>query len=238
MPYVWNPAPGRVRRSARLVGRTQGASEVVGLRREVTQMETKVRAPAVAGLFYPDDPDDLQTVLAESFDKARRDHPVKAPAPKAIIVPHAGYIYSGPVAASAYRLLAATKDVITRVVLLGPSHRVPLDGLAVPSADALATPLGLVPVDIESRDRVLALPGVVMEDAPHAAEHSLEVHLPFLQLVLNDISVLPLLVGHARAAMVATVLDAVWGGPETLFVISTDLSHYHDYATARTLDQA
>ena len=201
-------------------------------------METKVRQPAVAGLFYPDDPDDLQTVLAESFDKARRDRPVRTPAPKALIVPHAGYIYSGPVAASAYRLLAAGKEVISRVVLLGPSHRAPLEGLAVPSVDALATPLGLVPLDVENRDRVLALPGVVVADAPHAAEHSLEVHLPFLQLVLDDIRVLPLVVGHAPVATVAAVLDAVWGGPETLIVVSTDLSHYHDHATAQKLDQA
>jgi len=201
-------------------------------------MDTSVRPPAVAGLFYPDDPDDLQTVLAESFDNARRDHPVAPPAPKAIVAPHAGYIYSGPVAASAYRLLSAGKDVITRVVLLGPSHRVPLDGLAVPSVDAMATPLGLVPIDAEGRDIALSVPGVVVADGPHAPEHSLEVHLPFLQLVLDDFKVLPLVVGRAPAAMVAAVLDAVWGGPETLIVVSTDLSHYHDHATATRLDGA
>ena len=200
----------------------------------------RVRQPAVAGAFYPADPAGLERLLDESFAQAT---PVAgsaaAPAatPKAIVVPHAGYIYSGPVAATGYSLLTPARETITRVVLLGPSHRVPLAGIAVPSVDALATPLGLVPVDTAARDTVLQLPQVVVDDTPHAVEHSLEVHLPFLQRTLLDFSVLPLVVGRATAEEVAEVIEAVWGGPETLIVVSTDLSHYHDHVTAARLDR-
>ena len=199
----------------------------------------RVRRPAVAGLFYPDDPDDLRAALTAAFAGARHDRDNSLPPiPKAIIAPHAGYIYSGPVAASAYRRLESARGIITRVVLLGPSHRVPVDGLAVPSVDGLETPLGVVPIDAAGRAQALTLPGVVMSDGPHAAEHSLEVHLPFLQQVLESFSVVPLVVGHAAPATVAAVLDLLWGGPETLIVVSTDLSHYHDYDTATRLDHA
>jgi len=198
--------------------------------------QLRVRPPAVAGSFYPADPDALIDGLRSSFALARRrdgDQPV----PKALIVPHAGHVYSGPIAASAYLRLVPGRSTIRRVVLLGLSHRVPLDGVAVSSADALATPLGLVPVDDLARRAALDVPGVRLDDTAHAAEHSLEVQLPFLQVVLDRFEVLPLAVGRCDADEVAEVLDVVWGGPETVIVVSTDLSHYHPYADAVALDR-
>lgn len=190
------------------------------------------RPPAVAGTFYPADPD----VLA-----AQVDHLVPTdatgPTPKALIVPHAGYAYSGPVAGRGYATLGAGRDRIERVVLLGPAHRVPLRGLATTSVDQWVTPLGSVSVDDGARQAVLALPSVEVDDRAHAAEHSLEVHLPFLQRTLRGFTLLPLVVGHADEETVAAVLDTVWGGPETLIVVSTDLSHYRDHATASILDR-
>ena len=201
-------------------------------------MTTKVRPPAVAGMFYPDDPDDLRRQLASSFADAVPAGVAPDEPPKALIAPHAGYVYSGPVAASGYERVRALRGVVTRVVLAGPSHRVPFEGVAVPSVDALETPFGLVPVDIEAKAAVLRVPGVVEWDAPHDHEHSVEVHLPFLQAVFGDVAVLPLVVGHAPAELMAAVFEAVWGGPETLIVVSTDLSHYHDHDTATELDAA
>jgi len=163
--------------------------------------------------------------------------PWSGPAPKALIVPHAGYVYSGAIAATGYRTLAAARDTIRRVVLLGPAHHVGVSGLAVSGADAFVTPLGPVPVDAELRDAVGALPGVAVDDRAHAPEHSLEVHLPFLQRALTRFTVLPVIVGRADAEMVAAVLDAVWGGPETLIVVSSDLSHYLDHARASARDR-
>src|SRR5450759_3257831 len=159
------------------------------------------------------------------------------PTPKALIVPLADFAYAGPVAGRGYATLGAARDRIERVVLLGPAHRVPLLGLATTSADEWVTPLGSVRIDVEARRAVLALPSVGVDDRAHATEHSLEVHLPFLQRTLQPFSLLPLVVGHADAEMVATVLDTVWGGPETLIVVSTDLSHYHDHAAASVLDR-
>lgn len=194
---------------------------------------TSVRNPAVAGLFYPSDPRDLRAMLRGFLGAASA-----GTAPKAIIVPHAGYIYSGPVAASAYARVKSAHGCITRVVLLGPAHRVGFYGLALPGADYFATPLGRVPVDQEAVKKISALPQVQVMDAAHAQEHSLEVHLPFLQEVLGEFSLVPLVVGDAGPAEVAEVLDLLWGGPETLIVISSDLSHYHDYQTAQQLDRA
>ena len=198
--------------------------------------ELRVRPPAAAGSFYPAEPNALVDALRRSFAGAQLPS-VDAPAPKAIVVPHAGYVYSGPVAASAYLRLVAARATIRRVVLLGPSHRVPIAGMAVTSADALATPLGLIPVDSAARDVALASPAVAVDDMPHAAEHSLEVQLPFLQVVLDRFEVLPLAIGQCAAADVAAVLDRVWGGAETVIVVSTDLSHYHAYDDATALDQ-
>jgi MEMO1 family protein len=195
-----------------------------------------VRRPAIAGSFYPADPDVLRRQI-DGFLAAVAPRDDDAAPPKALIAPHAGTIYSGPIAASAYATLAPVAERIERVVLLGPAHRVFVRGLVVPTVDHFRTPLGDVPIDRELVDRVQALPGVSMTDAPHVDEHSLEVHLPFLQRVLGGFTLLPLVVGQAEPAMVAAVLDRVWGGPETLVVVSSDLSHFHDYESARRLDR-
>jgi AmmeMemoRadiSam system protein B len=197
-----------------------------------------VRPPAVAGQFYPANPEilaeDVRRFLAEA--QVACDESLAPDFPKAVIAPHAGYMYSGPVAASAYARLAHRRDQIERVVLLGPSHRVPLEGLAVPHHDAFETPLGRIELDRESIERILTLPQVRELDSAHALEHSLEVHLPFLQLVLDPFRLVPLAVGDASAADVDEVLEWLWGGPETLIVVSSDLSHYYDYDTAKRLD--
>jgi MEMO1 family protein len=195
----------------------------------------KVRPPAVAGRFYPDDPAALRKLISVLLTSVP---PATGPAPKAIIVPHAGYIYSGPIAATAYAQLIPARDQIKRIVLLGPSHYVALDGLATPSAEAFATPLGIVPVNVAAVHEALLLPQVKELDAAHAQEHSLEVQLPFLQCVLGDFTLVPLAVGDATPEEISQVLDALWGGPETRFVISSDLSHYHDSETAQRLDRA
>lgn len=192
----------------------------------------KVRTPAVAGMFYPDDPAVLRRMVDEFLSRAKAG----GPTPKALIAPHAGFIYSGPVTASAYAALAPVRDQIERVVLLGPSHRVPFYGLALSSADTFTTPLGDIPIDLEALETIAPLGQVQVLDAAHTMEHSLEVHLPFLQAVLSDFRLVPLVVGEASPEEVAEVLDRLWGGPETLIVVSSDLSHYHPYATARSMD--
>ena len=194
----------------------------------------KVRPAAVAGMFYPAQPEVLRGILKECFDHAHA-----APfRPKALIVPHAGYIYSGPIAASAYALLKPLRTIIRRVVLLGPVHRVWVQGLALPTVSAFATPLGEVPLDQAGIDAITDLAQVSISAAAHAEEHSLEVHLPFLQSVLADFSLIPLAVGGASAEAVAEVLDRLWGGDETLIVVSSDLSHYLPYTEARQVDAA
>ena len=194
-----------------------------------------VRRPAVAGTFYPATADTLRAAIREAFaDAVRPDD--GAPVPEALVVPHAGYVYSGPIAASAYARILPARSTISRVVLLGPSHRAYVRGLAVPSADSFLTPLGVVPIDVGYREAVLRLSGVHVDDRAHVDEHSLEVQLPFLQTVLDEFTLLPLSVGDATVEQVAAVLDACWGGPETLVVISTDLSHYHSYDDATRLD--
>ena len=193
-----------------------------------------VRAAAVAGMFYPAEPERLKAMVDDFLAKA--PHSNSAP-PKAIIAPHAGYIYSGPIAAYAYRALAPLRETITRVVLLGPSHRVALPGLAVSSAEAFETPLGTIPLERQTLDALLDLPQVCLLNEAHTMEHSLEVQLPFLQTVLGDFTLLPLAVGDAEPDEVAQVLERLWGGPETVIVISSDLSHYHDYQTAQRMDR-
>ncbi|NIP16127.1 MAG: AmmeMemoRadiSam system protein B [Pseudomonadales bacterium] len=194
------------------------------------------RMPAVADLFYPGDPAELAGLVRAYLDRA--DNPPAGLRPKALIVPHAGYVYSGPVAATAYRTLAPLRDLVERVILMGPAHQVYLEGLAVPEADVFTVPTGEVPVDVEAVARALRLPGVVASDGAHAAEHSLEVHLPFLQAVLDRFSIVPIVVGARASELVAEVLDALWGGEETLIVVSSDLSHYHSYEEARAIDVA
>ena len=170
------------------------------------------------------------------LDAARKPSAASDPWPKALIVPHAGYMYSGPVAATAFVRVEAARDLISRVVLIGPSHHVPFAGLAVPSSSAFDTPLGAVAIDEKARLKVLDFPFVDVLDDAHHWEHSLEVQLPFLQEVLDAFAVLPIAVGRASPAQVEQVLEALWGGEETLIVVSSDLSHYFDYDTAKRMD--
>ncbi|MDH3690825.1 MAG: AmmeMemoRadiSam system protein B [Gammaproteobacteria bacterium] len=192
-----------------------------------------VRQPAVAGLFYPDDPDLLRQQISQFLQVAAKDNP----APKAVIAPHAGYIYSGPVAGSAYAAVSKLRNQVNRVVLLGPAHRVHVRGFATVSAGAFRTPLGDSPVDVETIQALTAdFPFVQVMDNAHAQEHSLEVHIPFLQETINEFALVPLLVGDASPQQVDAILQRLWGGPETLIVISSDLSHYHPYVTAVEID--
>ncbi|MES9829043.1 MAG: AmmeMemoRadiSam system protein B [Candidatus Thiodiazotropha sp.] len=193
-----------------------------------------IRKPAVSGLFYPEDADSLQQMVTVYLDSAMRG----GQSPKALIAPHAGYIYSGPIAASAYAGLSSAVNRISRVVLIGPSHRVPFSGLATSGADYFRTPLGDIPIDRQAIQTLEALPQVTCLEAAHAQEHSLEVQLPFLQVALREFSLVPLVVGDASGDQVAEVLARAWGGEETLIVISSDLSHYHDYVTAQRMDKA
>ena len=197
----------------------------------------QVRQPAVAGAFYAGQRAALSNNVAALLAMAQPGLDADARAPKAIIVPHAGYIYSGATAALAYVRLASARTRIRRVVLLGPVHRVPVRGLALPGVDSFATPLGEVAVDQAAVALLAHLPQVVVSRAAHAQEHSLEVQLPFLQTVLDDFKLVPLAVGDATPAEVAQVLEALWGGDETLIVISSDLSHYLPYSTAQAIDQ-
>lgn len=194
-----------------------------------------VRRAAVAGMFYPANAQDLAEEVDLFLSQANKTSPDPLRI-KAIAVPHAGYIYSGETAGCAYALIAARRDVIRHVVLLGPTHRVAIAGLALPEAEGFDSPLGLVPVDRDMIAAVRNLPQVLASRAAHAAEHSLEVQLPFLQRVLERFTLLPLAVGRASAEEVAEVLDALWGGPETLIVVSTDLSHFHRYDEAVRID--
>ncbi|OHC67247.1 MAG: AmmeMemoRadiSam system protein B [Rhodocyclales bacterium GWA2_65_20] len=192
-----------------------------------------VRPPAVAGMFYPGDARELARDVAAML--AAAGPPVFVP--KALIVPHAGYVYSGPIAANAYALVAPLRETIRRVVLFGPTHRVPVRGLAVSMVDAFATPLGDIALDKEAIAAALRLPQVQPGDVAHALEHSLEVQLPFLQAVLSDFELVPFAVGDATGAEVAEVMEALWGGAETLILVSSDLSHYHAYGAAQRLDR-
>jgi len=196
----------------------------------------QIRPAAVAGAFYTGDPNALAGEVGAMLAAAERQVEKPEVLPKAIIVPHAGYIYSGPVAASAYALLRQGRATYRRVVLLGPVHRVPVRGLALPGSDGFATPLGVVPLDLKAMSSISDLPQVVEYDPAHAWEHSLEVQLPFLQSVLDDFKLVPLAVGDATPQEVAEVLERLWGGPETLIVISSDLSHFLPYREAQQID--
>lgn len=191
-----------------------------------------IRPAAVAGMFYPGDPADL----ARDIDVMLGGADVQSLRPKALIAPHAGYVYSGAVAASAYSLLRPVARDIRRVVLLGPTHRVAVRGLALPGVSAFKTPLGLVPIDEDAARQIAELPQVTISLRAHELEHSLEVHLPFLQTVLPDFKLLPLAVGMASPEEVAEVLEILWGGSETLIVVSSDLSHFLPYDLAREID--
>jgi AmmeMemoRadiSam system protein B len=200
-----------------------------------SSLNASVRHPAVAGLFYPEDAETLRILIVRLLATAHVEVQLPAP-PKALIVPHAGYPYSGTVAAAAYSLIEPLRDIIKRIVLIGPSHRVYLHGIALPQARSFATPLGDIPIDEPGRNRLLQRGDVLASDAPHELEHCLEVQLPFLQTVLGDFTLLPLVVGSTNVEHVAAVLEEVWGGAETLVLASSDLSHYLPYDSARQLD--
>lgn len=192
----------------------------------------RVRRPALAGSFYPADPGELAHSVDHSLGKAK----VFAGRPKAVIAPHAGFVYSGDVAGSAYGAVKARRGEISRVVLLGPCHRVPVAAFAVPTFEAFATPLGIVPLDREGLRQALAVPGMEQRDDTHIPEHCLETQLPFLQRLLGPFSIVPVIVGGATIDQTDALLDALWGGNETLVVVSSDLSHFHTYDEARRLD--
>ena len=195
----------------------------------------EVRPAAMAGTFYPDSPSTLGRMVDEFLAAAVKPAEGLA-APKALIAPHAGYHYSGPVAGSAFAPLHQVRG-IERVVLIGPSHHCAFEGVATTGATAFATPLGVVPVNREAVEQIERLPQVHRFERAHAGEHSLEVELPFLQQVLGRFSIVPLVTGDAKDAVVAEIFSALWGGPETLIVVSSDLSHFYDYETACALDR-
>lgn len=190
------------------------------------------RAPAVAGTFYPSDPRQLRSEIGQLLAGAAASGVV----PKALIAPHAGYVYSGPIAATAYKTLGPRAHDIRRVVLLGPSHFVPFRGIALPGPEPFRTPLGNVELDAAACEAIEGRHGVVRLPEAHAREHSLEVHLPFLQVALRSFRLVPLAVGFATDEDIAAVIDELWGGPETLIVVSSDLSHYLHYQAAALID--
>lgn len=197
----------------------------------------QVRQAAVAGAFYPAGSAELSSAVGSLLANARVQTGKDFARPKALIVPHAGYIYSGATAALAYAQLTRLRSNIRRVVLLGPAHRVPVQGLALAGVASFSTPLGEIKVDLDAITALTRLPQITVDPAAHAREHSLEVHLPFLQAALDHFTLVPLVVGDASATEVAQVLELLWGGPETLIVISSDLSHFLPYPTAQTMDQ-
>jgi hypothetical protein len=197
-------------------------------------VDTDVRRAAVAGMFYPMEAGLLARQVDEFFARAAGGLERR---PKALVVPHAGYVYSGPVAASAYELLREASASIQRVVLLGPSHYVPLTGMAVPTSGTFETPLGRIPLDLAGIKRVLTLDAVRPCDEAHRREHSLEVQLPFLQRCLGEFTLLPVVVGSCEPQKVAELIESEWGDQQTLLVVSTDLSHYLPYDRARETDR-
>lgn len=200
-------------------------------------MHQSIRAPAVSGQFYPADAGQLNEQIRSYLDQVTPDPARNAPLIKALIVPHAGYVYSGPIAASAYKALKQQADRIDRVVLLGPSHRVGFRGIAMCACDHYRTPLGDLAIDRQAYQSISSIPEVVELDQAHEFEHSLEVQCPFLQSVLGDFELVPLVVGECEIGPVVEVIEQLWGGNSTLFVISSDLSHYHSYSVAREQDQ-
>ncbi|WP_455220701.1 AmmeMemoRadiSam system protein B [Kaarinaea lacus] len=199
--------------------------------------QSKIRPAAVAGMFYPSDPVDLRHMVSRYLQDANDIVKEKPATPRAIIAPHAGYIYSGPVAAYAYRYVESLKNTVRNVVLIGPSHRVPLIGLATSGADFFATPLGNIPINRSLTEKINQLPFVTELDQAHAMEHSLEVHLPFLQMTLDEFSLVPIVAGDASPDEVNQLIETACTSDDTLLIISSDLSHYHDYETAKRMDQ-
>ncbi|MGE4062709.1 MAG: AmmeMemoRadiSam system protein B [Rhodospirillaceae bacterium] len=201
----------------------------------MANIPTTTRPAALAGHFYPADPDELRATIAGFMAGAK---PPARPLPKALIVPHAGYVYSGTVAAKAYERLDGAADQIKRVVLLGPTHLVYVRGLAAPRATHFATPLGSIVIDRDALDDLANLPQIVFSDEAHAMEHSLEVQLPFLQRVAPHAKLVPLAVGDTSPRAVADIIERFWDDASTLIVISSDLSHFHSYDDAKRRDSA
>ncbi|HEV2210287.1 MAG TPA: AmmeMemoRadiSam system protein B [Verrucomicrobiae bacterium] len=200
-----------------------------------TAKSSRVRAPAVAGRFYPGDP----TKLRQTVEQLLHTAPAwNGPVPKALIAPHAGYLFSGPVAAAAYTTLAGGRGVVERVVLLGPAHFVGFHGVAATDKEAFATPLGRVAVDVPALNELVERKLVVRLEQAHADEHCLEVQLPFLQVLLDTFKIVPLVVGDVSISELGRLLDEIWGGPETLIIVSSDLSHYLGAAAARVMDES
>jgi AmmeMemoRadiSam system protein B len=187
-------------------------------------------------MFYPSNPKELVATVEHYLTEAAAKFGAGEAAPKAIIAPHAGYVYSGLTAAAVYNRLAPARDIIKRVIIMGPCHRVAVNGLALPSTEVFQTPLGDVPLDMDAAAEIISLPQVSIFNDTHVSDHSLEVHLPFLQKVLDDFAIVPMIVGQATPEQVAEVLDILWGGPETLILISSDLSHYLTYDKAKAMD--
>lgn len=194
-----------------------------------------IRQAAVAGYFYPAEAQVLRAQVERMLAGALPLE--RVPPPKALIVPHAGYIYSGAVAATGYAAAAKLRDSVRRVVLIGPAHRSVVPMFALPAAQAFATPLGEIPLSRNDWMALSARDGMMVDDSPHLYEHSLEVQLPFLQTVLGAFELVPILVGCATGRQVADLLTGLWGGPETLIVVSSDLSHFHPYEEARHCDR-
>jgi AmmeMemoRadiSam system protein B len=201
----------------------------------VSSEQKRVRLPAVAGQFYTSDPEELERQL-DFFLKQAQDSDIGG-APKAIIAPHAGYIYSGPVAATAYKTLEPIKNTIKQVVIMSPAHRHGFRGIAWSQADYFRTPLGDIPVNKEAFTQLTDLDFVMPLEQAFEGEHALEVHLPFLQMSLAEFSIVPFIVGLASAEQVAEVLNRLWGDEKTLIVISSDLSHFHEYHQAQQIDK-
>lgn len=199
-------------------------------------MQNRVRACAVAGTFYPADPKTLDHTVEELFSKSQVDTHDPMVMPKALIVPHAGYVYSGPIAASAYTLLKGFISAVSRVIILGPAHRVYVKGLALSEAKSFDTPLGSMPLDVDTINKISTMPQVIFSENAHHDEHSLEVQLPFLRKLSSDIQIVPLLVGDTSPQDVAEVLLELWDGAETVVLVSSDLSHYLPYEAAKKVD--
>jgi hypothetical protein len=201
----------------------------------MSMIAQNIRPAAVAGKFYPAQPSQLRRMVERFLEQA---HAGSLPNPKAVVTPHAGYVYSGPIAGSAFRTWVGQSRSIKRVVLLGPSHYAAFPGIALPRATGFVTPFGTVRIDRDASEQLRSLPQVREFPPAHKYEHCLEVELPFLQQMLSDFTIVPLVIGDATDEEVREVVEALWGGEETRFVLSSDLSHYHDYETARRMDRS
>ena len=210
----------------------------------MTRQETteSVRPPAVASLFYPGEAAELKQNLREMLDEASEAEDPNEDLPadqylKALIVPHAGYVYSGTTAARAYHLLRKNRDDFRRVIILGPAHRVWLEGIAFPGTDAFETPLGRIPLAKQQIRELLRFPEVQLRDDAHQDEHCLEVQLPFLQEILNEFELIPAVVGEISPDSLSGLLENLLEDPQNLLLLSTDLSHFHSYSEAQEIDQ-